>query len=202
MVLSTTTIIETIVSVSAGIARHESTGRLVGITAGALFENHSEVIMGYRPLVRSCTLARLPQITRGVGIGSIDSFDQRQKMTDRIVLTRSYSAAVSMLDDVVRRQGFLLDCRCSSGGILVYLMHYFRCQGTGFEIVSDRAAMARRIADKVRMEHSYHPLVTIFECDFMNPPAPADFELATIAILNDMKFDHGLILALMGKLIT
>ena len=60
MVLSATTIIETIVSVSAGIARHDPTGRLVGITAGALFEHHPEVIMGYRPLARPCILAYLP----------------------------------------------------------------------------------------------------------------------------------------------
>ena len=42
MVLSATTIIETIVSVSAGIARHDPAGRLVGITAGTLFEHHSQ----------------------------------------------------------------------------------------------------------------------------------------------------------------
>ena len=36
----------------------------------------------------------------------------------------------------------------------------------------------------------------------MNSPASADFELTTIAILNDMKFDHSLILTLMDKLIT
>ena len=202
MVLSAATIIETIVSVSAGIARHDPTGRLVGITAGAFFEHHPEVITGYRPLTRPCILAYLPQITSGVGIGSLDSFDQRQNMTDGILLPQSYLAVASMLDDVVRRQGFLLDCGCSSGGLLAYLTHYFRCEGTGFEIVSDRAVMARRIADKVRMEYSSHPLVTIFECDFMNPPASANFELTMIAILNVMKFDHSLILALMDKLIT
>ena len=47
--VSTTTeaIIEAIINVSAGIARRDPAGRLVGITAGALFDNHPEVITGY-----------------------------------------------------------------------------------------------------------------------------------------------------------
>ena len=78
-------------------------------------------------------------------------------MTDKIDLPHSFSTVASKLDDVVRRKGFVIDLGCSSGALLVYLAHYLCCEGTGYEIVSDCAAMVRRIADKVSLEHPSPP---------------------------------------------
>ena len=112
------TTIQAIADINSGIARSDPTGKLAGITAGTLFDNHPEVISGYRPQDRPCNLAYLPQITRGVGICSLNSFDQQQAMTGGIALLHSLLTVALTLDAAVPRQGVIADLRCSSGALL------------------------------------------------------------------------------------